>query len=274
MNLLRATIATSHAPAPVFPLMCIKCIFNFTRLLLTLIWKGVWKGNWDQPGCLLCTFHCFTTSVKSPLIFLLCKIQSEPPESFLTETLLCLLTLSSPSRPLSGYYYFFYSAGMSVARPEKRYWSWACPCIYKCHYSVSDYKIFIATSTMWTCYKAMFLPLMGKIRALLAALFKEGLLGLRTISEQKRWQHRKASVSCLLGSPLLVSGSCSVPTSHSGLCVPSTRWTLADGNTILLFNYLKCCMQINLWHSMIEQGVCAPYPIFDMVFHISFFMRL
>lgn len=127
---------------------------------------------------------------------------------------------------------------------------------------------------MWTCYKAAFLSVLGKLHALPATLFKQGLLGLPAISKQKRWQHRKASVSCLLGSSLLVSGSCSVPASHSGLCVPSTRWTLADGNTILLFNYLKCCMQINLWHSTTEQGVCGRYLIFDALFRISFFIRL
>lgn len=123
-------------------------------------------------------------------------------------------------------------------------------------------------------YKATSLPVLAKLRALPATLFKQGLLELPAIFEQKRWQHRKASVSWLLESPLLVSRSCSVLASHSELCVPLTRWMLADGNTVLLFNYLKCCIQIYLWHSTIEQGVCCPYPIFDRLFHISLFVRL
>lgn len=86
--------------------------------------------------------------------------------------------------------------------------------------------------------------------------------------------HHKAPVTWLLESLLLVSGSCSVLASHSELCVPLTRWMLADGNTVLLFNYLKCCMQIYLWHSTIEKGVCCPYPVFDRLFHISLFISL
>lgn len=155
--------------------MCMKCIFNFTRLLLRLIWKGIWKGNWEWLGCLFCSSHCFSPSVMSPLIFLLCKIQSEPPESFFPGTFLCLWTLSSPSRPLSGCYSFFYSAGMSAARPEQGYWSEPCPCIYKCHYSASDCKTFIANFTTWTCYKDTFLPVLGNLHALPATLSKQGL---------------------------------------------------------------------------------------------------
>lgn len=124
MNLLCATVTTSREPAPALPLMCIKCIFNFTSVLLTLVWKGIWKGNWEWLGCLLCTFHCFTTSFPSPLIFLLCKIQSEPSESFLTETFPCLRTLPSPPRPLSGCsFFFFYRVGVSIATAGQGYWS-------------------------------------------------------------------------------------------------------------------------------------------------------
>lgn len=116
-----------------------------------------------------------------------------------------------------------------------------------------------------------FLPLLGE---LLVTLCKRGLLGLTAVSKEKRWQHHKVSVSCLLGSPILLSGSCSALASHSGLCVPSTRWTLADGKTILPFNYLKWGMQINLWHSMTERHLCGPHPIFDALSLIFFFIRL
>lgn len=88
-------------------------------------------------------------------------------------------------------------------------------------------------------------------------------MGTASCFGAEEMKQHKASTSCLLGSSLLVSVSCLVPASRSGLCVPSTRWMLADGNTNLLFNYLKRCMQIHLWQWMIEQGVCGPYPIFD-----------
>lgn len=112
----------------------------------------------------------------------------------------------------------------------------------------------------------MSLSVLARLHALPAALFKQGLLGLPVTSEQKRWQHHKASTTWLLEYLLLANGSCSVLASHSELCAPLTRWMLADGNTLVLFNYLKCCIQIYLWHSTIEQGVCCPYPIFDRLF--------
>lgn len=116
-----------------------------------------------------------------------------------------------------------------------------------------------------------FLPVLGE---LLVTLWKQGLLGLPAVSKEERWQHHKVSLSCLLGSPILLSGSCSVLASHSGLCVPSTRWMLADGKTILPFNYLKRGMQINLWHSMTECHLCGPRSIFDALSLISFLIRL
>lgn len=116
-----------------------------------------------------------------------------------------------------------------------------------------------------------FLPVLGE---LLVTLCKQGLLGLPAVSKEKRWQHHKVSVSCLLGSPILLSGSCSALASHSGLCVLPTRWTLADGKTILPFNYLKWGMQINLWHPMTERHLCGPHSIFDALSLISFFIRL
>lgn len=166
MNLPCATITTL-----VFPLTHIKRVFNFTRLLLTLIWKGIWKSIWELLDSLVllplsCHFIIFSC-VKYSLNLL-------NPSFFVSEHYHHLLDISLTV-------WFFYSAGMSVARCASTEASMSL------HLQITLWSFWLQNIYHNLYYEAMSLPVLAKLHAPPAALFKQGLLGLPVIFEQRRW---------------------------------------------------------------------------------------